>query len=178
MPQLSSSFSTMALPSAGLKKLGHPVPDSNLWSESNSARPQPAHWYCPFSWRSQYSPENARSVPFSRRTKQAMWGSSSRHSASDLLTVVVLSVRACSPSEAAPCALHDGAMAQQAIRRREWRLCFVMASCVVCSDAPLGTLPFWTARIVPLFPGCPSRPARHHVFRRQDPGLRCGQPPP
>jgi len=64
------------------QKLGQPQPASNLCSASNSGAPQPMQRYSPFSRWSQYSPENARSVPFSRATWYCVGVSCSRHSAS------------------------------------------------------------------------------------------------
>ena len=49
--------------STGSKKLGQPVPDSNLVSDENSGASQQTHTYVPSSWQSQYSPVKARSVP-------------------------------------------------------------------------------------------------------------------
>lgn len=37
----------MALESMGLKKLGHPVPESNLVDVVKSGDPHPAHWNDP-----------------------------------------------------------------------------------------------------------------------------------
>ncbi len=79
--ELSGRVSTASL-SAGSKKLGHPVPESNLVSELNSSCPQPLQRYMPSSLLSQYVPVNARSVPFLRSTSYSSGLSSSRHSCS------------------------------------------------------------------------------------------------
>src|SRR6516162_8440489 len=47
----------------GFQKLGHPVPESNLASELNSAVPQQTHRYSPLARNSSYSFVNGRSVP-------------------------------------------------------------------------------------------------------------------
>ena len=47
---------------------GQPVPDLNFASELNSSSPQHTQVYTPLLLLSQYSPLNARSVPFSRVT--------------------------------------------------------------------------------------------------------------
>src|SRR5205807_1913740 len=51
------------------KKLGDPVPESNLASELNTSAPQPAQRYTPSSWTSHSSPVKACSVPASRSTR-------------------------------------------------------------------------------------------------------------
>src|SRR3989338_1988883 len=43
IPWLISSFVSMLFFSAGAKKLGHPLPDSNFVSDMKSLLPQPAH---------------------------------------------------------------------------------------------------------------------------------------
>ena len=68
MPWLISLSSLTTSPLAARSKLGHPQPASNLLVDSNSASPQPRQWYIPSSKTFQYSPVNALSVPFSRRT--------------------------------------------------------------------------------------------------------------
>jgi hypothetical protein len=68
--------------SAGSKKEGQPVPDSNFVSDRKSSAPQPAHRYTPGVWSSQYCPVKARSVPFSRRTRYCSGVNSVRQSAS------------------------------------------------------------------------------------------------
>src|SRR5678810_669659 len=68
MPYVVSRCSSTASVSSGRKKLGHPVPDSNLVSEENNGAPQQTHSYVPSLWQSQYSPEKARSVPALRAT--------------------------------------------------------------------------------------------------------------
>ena len=55
--------------SIGAKKLGQPVPDSNLASERNNSLPHPAQRYVPFRCSSHRAPVKGRSVPFSRRTR-------------------------------------------------------------------------------------------------------------
>src|SRR5256885_2177367 len=52
----------------GLKKLGHPHPESNLLSDSNKGVPQQTQVYSPRSLEFQNSPVNARSVAPSRVT--------------------------------------------------------------------------------------------------------------
>src|ERR1700682_1831066 len=71
----------------GSKKLGHPVPDSNLVSELNSALPQQMHRYMPLSGFSAYRFENGRSVPFLRATLYCSGVSCLRHSSSVLTTL-------------------------------------------------------------------------------------------
>ena len=67
MKKLSSSVVPIA-PSSGAKKLGQPVPLSNLRSATNSGCPQPAHENVParFSCSSAHDP--GRSVPWPRST--------------------------------------------------------------------------------------------------------------
>jgi hypothetical protein len=52
----------------GCEKEGHPVVESSLALESNRGEPQQAQRYTAFSWRFQYSPVKAGSVPFSLHT--------------------------------------------------------------------------------------------------------------
>src|ERR1051325_2307629 len=82
MKRLRSLRSSMGAPSAGFQKLGHPVPESNLASLSNSFAPQQTHLYVPASWLFQYSPVNGRSVPASRVTWYARGLSFARYSCS------------------------------------------------------------------------------------------------
>src|SRR4051812_27895378 len=81
-----SRCSVTASATAGSEKLGQPVPESNLVSDPNSAAPQPAQWYMPSSWQSQYSPVKARSVPALRSTSNWAGVSCARHSSSALAT--------------------------------------------------------------------------------------------
>src|SRR5215210_1333435 len=83
--ELSGLVST-ASDSAGSKKLGQPVPESNFVSELKSSCPQPLQRYIPSSWLSQYAPVNARSVPWLRRTSNSSALSCSRHACSDFET--------------------------------------------------------------------------------------------
>src|SRR5581483_1420701 len=52
----------------GSQKLGQPVPESNLALELKSAVPQHTQRKIPWSYRFQYAPVKARSVPRSRAT--------------------------------------------------------------------------------------------------------------
>src|SRR5664280_2049784 len=67
--------------SAGAKKLGQPVPESNFASERKSSVSQPAHRYAPGRCSSQRLPVKARSVPFWRRTRYCSGVRAARHSA-------------------------------------------------------------------------------------------------
>src|SRR5690348_14820649 len=71
----------------GAQKLGHPVPDSNLVSASNSAVPQQEQRKIPLSCRSQYSPVKARSVPSWRVISKACGESCCFHWSSVLTTL-------------------------------------------------------------------------------------------
>jgi hypothetical protein len=62
IPKLVSRSVRTFSSAMGAQKLGHPVPDSNFVSESNSAFSQQMHRYSPFSCRFQYFPVNAISV--------------------------------------------------------------------------------------------------------------------
>src|SRR5262249_21842930 len=64
---LSGAF-WIRLGSIGRKKLGQPVPESNLVCELNSGAPQQTQLYVPFAWFDQYLPVNAVSVAFWRVT--------------------------------------------------------------------------------------------------------------
>src|SRR5205085_11289921 len=82
MPWLMSRSSSTWSSAAGAVKLGQPQPESNLASDSNSVWPQPAQTYVPFRCSCSYSPENGRSVAFSRSTAYCIGVNSLRHSAS------------------------------------------------------------------------------------------------
>src|SRR6516164_3231693 len=73
----------------GAEKLGQPVPESNFVSELKSGVPQQAHRNVPSSWRSQYSPVKAGSVPARRVTWNCSGVSCSCHSASDFATFAI-----------------------------------------------------------------------------------------
>src|SRR3954454_19596837 len=90
MPWLTSRSSSTWLSTAGAVKLGQPQPESNLASESNSVWPQPAQVYVPWRCSCSYSPENGRSVAFSRSTAYCIGVNSRRHSASLFSTFAVL----------------------------------------------------------------------------------------
>src|SRR5215475_15338032 len=87
MPWLESCSSSTWLSTEGCVKLGQPQPESNLASDSNRVWPQPAHIYVPGRFSCSYSPENGRSVAFSRSTAYCIGVSSLRHSASLLTTL-------------------------------------------------------------------------------------------
>src|SRR5206468_5772121 len=82
---LSDSVSTFS-PSIGRSKLGQPVPESNLCSESNSGCPQATQTNWPGSLTSFSSLVNGASVPFWRTTSYCSGVSSWRHSCSLFLT--------------------------------------------------------------------------------------------
>src|SRR6185437_6833482 len=92
IPNVLSSIVLTFSFAIGSQKLGHPVPDSNLVSESNSAVPQQAQRKMPLSCRSQYSPVNARSVPSWRAISNACGESCSFHSSSLFLTLGTVAV--------------------------------------------------------------------------------------
>lgn len=75
---LSLSVSTLAFV-AGRVKLGHPVPESNLSSESKSSFPQHTQRYTPGSLEALYFPVNAGSVPFCLVIRYCSGVSSARH---------------------------------------------------------------------------------------------------
>src|ERR1700716_2069400 len=77
-------------PSAGAVKLGQPQPESNFASDSNSVWPHPAQVYVPLRCSCSYSPENGRSVAFSRSTAYCIGDNSLRHSASLFWTLLVV----------------------------------------------------------------------------------------
>src|SRR5262245_26323066 len=82
MPWLVSRDSETAEDSAGAVKEGQPQWESNFVSDWKRISPQPAHRYTPGVFVSQYSPVNARSVPFSRRIRYCSGVRRARHSAS------------------------------------------------------------------------------------------------
>src|SRR5262245_27070413 len=88
--ELSASSRTFP-PLMGAQNDGHPVPDSNFVSESNSGVPQQTQRYLPFARLFQYSPLNARSVPFLRVTLNCSGVSCAFHSASDLRILSTMS---------------------------------------------------------------------------------------
>src|SRR6185503_13109973 len=81
MPRVRSVV-VSTLFSSGLKKLGHPVPLSNLVSAENSGCPQPAHANIPSRFSTLCGLEPGGSVPCSRRTLYCWGVSVSRHSES------------------------------------------------------------------------------------------------
>jgi hypothetical protein len=81
IPKLVSRSVRTFSSAMGAQKLGHPVPDSNFVSESNSAFSQQMHRYSPFSCRFQYFPVNAISVSAFRVMSNALGESSFFHSA-------------------------------------------------------------------------------------------------
>src|SRR3954451_21119650 len=90
MKRLLSGRSSTCSRLAGSVKLGQTVPESNLVSEENSSVPQQTQWYMPAVFSSTYGPVKARSVPALRVTSNCSGVSCSRHSASDLLILVVI----------------------------------------------------------------------------------------
>src|SRR5258708_14706517 len=90
MPWLTSRSSSTWPSAAGCVKLGQPQPESNLASDSNSVCPQPAQIYVPGVCSCSYSPENGRSVAFSRSTAYCIGVNSLRHSASLFSTLPVI----------------------------------------------------------------------------------------
>ena len=82
---LSASVST-ASPAIGRSKLGQPVPESNLCSESNRGCPQATQTNCPGCFTSLSSLVNGASVPLLRTTSYCSGVSSWRHSCSLFLT--------------------------------------------------------------------------------------------
>src|SRR5690242_3119627 len=71
---------------SGLKKLGQPVPDSNLCCELKSFALQHTQVYVPFTWLCTYLPEKAGSVAFMRVTRNCARVSCLAHSRSVLYT--------------------------------------------------------------------------------------------
>src|SRR5438874_1246994 len=102
-------FQSLAVSTAsssfGWKKLGHPVPESNLASELNSSAPQPAQRYTPSSWVSHSSPVKARSVPARRSTRYCSGVSSWRHCSSDFSILLILGATA--PPSLVRCAQYN-----------------------------------------------------------------------
>src|SRR5204863_3595990 len=95
IPKVRSVSSSIAPSSAGAKNAGQPQPESYFVSDSNRVVPHPAQTYVPGSNTWSYSPLNARSVPFSRRTRYCSGLSSARHSASVFwIFVIPFSLRA------------------------------------------------------------------------------------
>src|SRR5690554_3790133 len=82
MPWLRSSCSLTASIATGAWKLGQPLPDSYLASESKSAAPHATQRYSPASLWFQYLPVKGGSVAEQRQTAYCSSVSSSRHSAS------------------------------------------------------------------------------------------------
>src|SRR5262249_4338799 len=97
MPWLISRSSSTWLSTAGAVKLGQPQPESNLASDSNRGWPHPAQTQGPGFVSYSYSPENGRSVAFSRSTAYCIGVSSLRHSASLLVTLSDVLVSAIHP---------------------------------------------------------------------------------
>ena len=87
IPRLLSVFSRTASFETGVKKLGHPLPESNLVSEENSVFPHPAQTYVPSPVWWTYFPLNGGSVPFFRSTKNSSGVSIFFHSSSDFFTI-------------------------------------------------------------------------------------------
>src|ERR1700745_422533 len=90
MPWLTSRSSSTWLSTAGAVKLGQPQPESNLASDLNSVWAQPAQGEVAARFSSSYSPENGRSVAFSRNTAYCIGDNSLRHSASLFSTLPVI----------------------------------------------------------------------------------------
>src|SRR5262249_17296187 len=82
----------------GCQKLGHPVPESNLVSDENSALPQQMQRNRPFSCHSAYLLLNARSVPFWRVTSYCSGVSCFCHSESVLTTLFSPTIPFLSPA--------------------------------------------------------------------------------
>lgn len=100
MPNERSSCRSIASGTAS-KKAGHPHPLSNLLALVYSGASQPAHVYTPRSLWSRYAPVPARSVPFSRSTRNCSGLSTARHSDSVLgRFVMVCRSRPCDGSQA------------------------------------------------------------------------------
>src|SRR5215472_8773617 len=66
----------------GVQKLGHPVPESNLVAELNTAVSQQMQRNTPLSWTFSRAPVNGVSVSACRVTSYDRGGSSALHSAS------------------------------------------------------------------------------------------------
>ena len=78
------SFLNSTLEEFASKKLGHPVPESNLASEEKSSAPQPAQIYLPFSLFLRNLPVKGFSVAFSLKTLYSSGFSFSFHPSSSL----------------------------------------------------------------------------------------------
>src|SRR3954468_16015996 len=107
MPWVTSRSSSTWLSTAGAVKLGQPQPESNLASDSNRVWAQPAQVWGPVGCSCSYSPENGRSVAFSRSTAYCIGVNSLRHSASLLLILLDVLV---SDMESPRIDCHSGAM--------------------------------------------------------------------
>src|SRR3954447_1049451 len=116
---MSRSPSTASSP-AGLKKLGQPVADSNLASDSNSSAPQPAHRNVPPPFSSLYSFDQGRSVPLRRRISYCSGVSSRRHSSSVLFTLAGMRPPPC--LEVFSSMMHNHVHAGSATLRRQGAL--------------------------------------------------------
>lgn len=68
IPALWSASVVTLFSVAGAKKLGQPVPESNLASEPNRSLPQQTQRYVPSSLQLLYFPLNGGSVPFCLHT--------------------------------------------------------------------------------------------------------------
>src|SRR3989304_9728959 len=68
----------------------HPVPESNLVSESKRSFPQQSHRYMPSSLQSWYWPENGLSVPLRLHTQNCSGVSSCFPSSSDFDTFLTM----------------------------------------------------------------------------------------
>lgn len=87
MPWLLSVMVAMFSLETPLKKLGQPVPESNLALEANSGRSQQRQWYVPVFLLSSRVPQNGRSVPLARVTRYCSGVSIAAHSSSVLTTL-------------------------------------------------------------------------------------------
>src|SRR5262245_16503985 len=95
MVERVSGFWSTTFAATGFQKLGHPVPESNFVSEPNNSWPQQTHRYVPASCLFQYSPVNARSVPFFRATRYCSGVSCFFHSSSVLCTLAAEGLTGC-----------------------------------------------------------------------------------
>src|ERR1700733_1842754 len=80
MPWDRSSTSSTASATSGSVKLGQPLPDSNLVSESNNLAPHAAHVYVPSAWLWTNFPVQGASVAEHRSTWNLSGPSSLFHS--------------------------------------------------------------------------------------------------
>src|SRR3970040_3026359 len=85
-PRLLSASVRICSGLIGAQKLGHPVPESNLVSESKRSFPEQSRRYIPSSLQSWYWPENGLSVPLRLHTQNCSGVSSCFHSSSDFDT--------------------------------------------------------------------------------------------